>query len=110
MLLNLLLVALLVLVIAVIVALARLHQRVEELHARLGAVTLPPPTDSKGPVIGIEILNPFELAEREHVLAGHAARFAPKMIERIVYQRAAGQIAEQLKAQGVDAQVRAHVA
>ena len=61
-----------------------------------------------GPVIEIRILNPFELAAKETPLAGPAAKVAPRMIERIVYSSAAQQIAEQLKAQGVEAQVTAH--
>lgn len=61
-----------------------------------------------GPVIEIRILNPFELAAREARAAAAAAKLAPRLIERIVYSRAAGQIDTQLKAEGVDAQVSVH--
>ncbi|GAC1622531.1 MAG: hypothetical protein NVS9B10_06600 [Nevskia sp.] len=92
--------------------LLRLHRRVEAVHARLGHLpALPLALPAAGrPMISIEILNPLELALRETALAGAASKLAPRMLERIVYSRAAGQIAEQLKAQGVRAQVRAHVA
>lgn len=94
-------------------ALLRLQRRVDALHTQIGdgasAVPSPPPGSGRvRPVIKIEILNPFELAVRDTPLAGPAARLAPRMIERIVYSRAAMQIAEQLKAQGVDAQVTTH--
>ena len=92
-------------------ALLRLQRRVDALHTQIGDGASMPPTPASGrvrPVIKIEILNPFELAVRDTPLAGPAARLAPRMIERIVYSRAAMQIAEQLKAQGVDAQVTTH--
>ena len=90
-------------------ALLRLQRRVDLLHLQIGdgATALPTPGRSR-PVIEIEILNPFELAVRESPLAGPAARLAPRMIERIVYARAAAQIADQLKEQGVEAQVTTH--
>ena len=90
--------------------LLRLQRRVDALHAQLlgsdSPAALPPA--ARGPVIEIRILNPFELAVKDTPLAGPAARVAPRMIERIVYSRAAQQIAEQLKAQGVEAQVTTH--
>lgn len=91
-------------------ALLRLQRRVDSLHVQLvggesSASVLPA---RSGPVIEIRILNPFELAVKDTPLAGPAAKVAPRMIERIVYSRAAQQIAEQLKAQGVEAQVTTH--
>ncbi|MCX7069418.1 MAG: hypothetical protein NTW01_00255 [Gammaproteobacteria bacterium] len=90
-------------------ALLRLQRRVDALHGQLvgdPAAALAP--GRIGPVIEIRILNPFDLAVKETPLAGPAAKVAPRMIERIVYSRAAQQIAEQLKAQGVEAQVTTH--
>lgn len=90
-------------------ALLRLQRRVDALHSQIGdGATAAPPSGRARPVIRIEILNPFELAVRDTPLAGPAAKLAPRMIERIVYSRAAMQIAEQLKAQGVEAQVTTH--
>lgn len=90
-------------------ALLRLQRRVDLLHSQIGESTPMKPTPGRSrPVIEIEILNPFELAVRESPLAGPAAKLAPRMIERIVYSRAAVQIADQLKAQGVEAQVTTH--
>ncbi len=91
-------------------ALLRLQRRVDALHRQLVGDPVPAaalPT-RPGPVIEIRILNPFELAVKDTPLAGPAAKVAPRMIERIVYTRAAQQIAEQLKAQGVEAQVTTH--
>lgn len=94
---------------ALVWALMRLQRRVDALHVQLvgdaAGAALP---ERAGPLIEIRILNPFDLAVKETPLAGPAARVAPRMIERIVYTRAAQQIAEQLKAQGVEAQVTTH--
>lgn len=90
-------------------ALLRLQRRVDLLHGQLGGEAGKPAAAGRSsPVIEIRILNPFELAVREVAIAGHAAKVAPRMIERIVYFRAAQQISEQLKAQGVEAQVTTH--
>ena len=91
-------------------ALLRLQRRVDALHGQLVQDDAPIPIAAgrNGPVIEIRILNPFDLAVKETPLAGPAAKVAPRMIERIVYSRAAQQIAEQLKAQGVEAQVTTH--
>lgn len=92
-------------------ALLRLQRRVDALHGQLvrDDASIPAAAAGRvGPVIEIRILNPFDLAVKETPLAGPAAKVAPRMIERIVYSRAAQQIAEQLKAQGVEAQVTTH--
>ncbi len=103
--------SILILLLAVALAwtLRQLHGRLAAVQARLDRVPALPSMQGR-PVISIEILNTVELALRETALAGPAAKLAPRMLERIVYSRAAGQIAEQLKAQGVQAQVTAHVA
>jgi hypothetical protein len=89
----------------------RLHQKLAALQAQLhGNAPLPMAASGGRSRIAIEILNPFELAARETKLATAAARLAPRMIERIVYERAAVMIAQQLVAQGVQAEVKTHVA
>lgn len=89
--------------------LIRLQRRVDLLHGQLGGEPRRPATAGRSsPVIEIRILNPFELATREVSIAGHAAKVAPRMIERIVYFRAAHEIQQQLKEQGVEAQVTTH--
>ncbi len=60
------------------------------------------------PVIGIKILNPFELAVRESRLAEPVAMLAPQVIERIVYRRTVEILTEQLRERGVEAQVQIH--
>lgn len=106
-----LLVALLIgLAAALLWCLTRVQAQLDALQSRLdGAGPLPPAASEGRSCIAIEILNPFELAARETRLAPAAARLAPKMIERIVYERAAVQIAQQLSAQGVQAEVKTHV-
>lgn len=103
---------LLLLLVLVLQRLGALQQRLHCLQRQLGEappLALPPPRSDGRAVIAIEILNPFELAVRETALAGPVARVAPRTIERIVYRRAADQIAEQLAEQGVRAQVTMHV-
>jgi hypothetical protein len=88
----------------------RMQRKLSALHERLHEKSALPPASAAGTArIAIEILNPFELAARETRLAGAAARLAPRMIERIVYERAAGQIAQQMKEQGVEAEVTVYV-
>jgi hypothetical protein len=94
---------------ALVWALLRLQRRVDLLHGQLGGGGARPAASGRSsPVIEIRILNPFELAVREVAIAGHAAKVAPRMIERIVYFRAAQEISQQLKSQGVEAQVTTH--
>lgn len=91
-------------------ALSRLQRRLAVLQTRLDAgVPVPPARQSGRARIAIEILNPFELAARETRLATAVAKLAPRMIERIVYERAAVQIAAQMAELGVRAEVKTHV-
>ncbi|MES2885276.1 MAG: hypothetical protein V4709_10755 [Pseudomonadota bacterium] len=93
-----------------IYTLERMQKKLAALHERLHATpALPLATVSGKSRIAIEILNPFELAARETRFAGAAAKLAPRMIERIVYERAAVMIAQQMAEQGVQAEVKAHV-
>lgn len=96
-----------------LLVLRRFQLQLDALHARLQAspALLPPSMAPVGKArIVIEILNPFELAAKETRLATAAARLAPRMIERIVYDRAAIMIAQQMAEQGVEAEVKTHVA
>ncbi|MFC4253347.1 hypothetical protein [Sinimarinibacterium flocculans] len=61
-----------------------------------------------GALITIEILNPVELASQESPLAGPLGRVAPGLIRRLVYQRAAEMLRQQLGEHGVQAEVRIH--
>lgn len=94
---------------ALVWRLVALRQRLAALQQRLEALPVIPAASSRS-IIAVEILNPMELARRESRLAGTAATLAPRLLERIVYARAAEQIAEQLRAEGVQAHVSAHVA
>lgn len=72
--------------------------------------TLPPDArrllpDSSA-LISIEILNPVELAAKESAIAGPVGSLAPNLIRRIVYQRTAAMLREQLLEYGVRADVR----
>ncbi len=74
--------------------------------------TLPPDSarllPSSSAVISIEILNPMELASKESPFAGPLGRLAPGLIRKIVYQRAADMLRQQLGEHGVQAEVRIH--
>ena len=104
-----LIVALVLLSGSLLWALSRLQRRLAALQTRLNAGVPVPPAQKGGSArIAIEILNPFELAARETRLATALARLAPRMIERIVYERAAVQIATQMAELGVRAEVKTH--
>jgi hypothetical protein len=60
-------------------------------------------------MIGIEILNPIELARVRGRMFGIAGSLVPHLTRRIVYDQTAQQLREQLAAHGVDADVRVHV-
>ncbi len=61
-----------------------------------------------GALISIEILNPVDLASQESPLAGPLGRVAPGLIRKLVYQRAADMLRQQLGEHGVQAEVRIH--
>lgn len=91
-------------------SLAQMQKALATLQQRLHAAPALPIATARGQArIVIEILNPFELAARKTRLASAAARLAPRMIERIVYQRAAVMITQQMREQGVQAEVKTHV-
>lgn len=59
-------------------------------------------------LISIEILNPMELAAKETWIAGVLGSVTPTLIRRLVYQKAAQMVREELKGHGVTAEVRQH--
>ena len=63
---------------------------------------------NNGALISIEILNPVELASQESPLAGPLGQVAPGLIRKLVYQRAAEMLRQQLGEHGVQAEVRIH--
>lgn len=106
----LLVVALVGLCAWLLLTLEQMRQKLLALQLRLQSTpSLPPQPLGSGARIAIQILNPFELAARETKLAAAAAKLAPKMIERIVYERAAVMITQQMAEQGVRAEVKVHV-
>lgn len=56
--------------------------------------------------IRIKILNPLELASKEHWLAGTLGSIAPAVVNAVVYQKASKMIADELVPHGVKADVR----
>lgn len=113
------LVAMLALLCAVfVVLLRRLEQQrqlvrtLERDHEALATAwnTLPPDArrllPDGGTLISIEILNPVELAAKESAIAGPVGSLAPNLIRKIVYQRTAAMLREQLLEHGVRADVR----
>jgi len=101
--------AVLLMALGLLVTLVRLNRRLTALHSELEREPVLPVEAQSRARIAIEILNPFELAEKEFPMAGAVARLAPKTIERIVYARAAQELARQLEEQGVHAEVTHYV-
>ncbi len=58
--------------------------------------------------MSLEILNPVELASKESSFAGPLGSIAPGLLRKIVYQRAAAIIREDLVKHGVQAEVKIH--
>ncbi|NMN98534.1 hypothetical protein [Antrihabitans stalactiti] len=78
-------------------------------------ITQPPPpvavlqgarSVAKGRVLTIEILNPLELAASQNWVAGIASSLAPALVTKIVYERAAKMMKEELGKFGVEAVVQ----
>lgn len=101
--------AVMLIALGLLVALVRLNRRLVVLRGELEREPAMPVEERSRARIAIEILNPFELAEKEFPMAGAVARLAPKTIERIVYARAAQELARQLEEQGVHAEVTHYV-
>lgn len=59
-------------------------------------------------IIAIEVLNPLELAAKEHWLAGKFASLAPELLRKIVYAKTLQMMGPILETYGVKADVRLH--
>lgn len=117
---SVLAIVLLLLNLAVAAGLATLYwrqrQALELLRTRLAALApaalSAPPLESgavlRPGLISIEILNPFELAARESRLAGTLSGLTPRLVQRLVLQRAAQMLRQELALRGVTAEVREH--
>ncbi|TSD93451.1 hypothetical protein FOS14_23145 [Skermania sp. ID1734] len=116
-------VVLLVLNVVVLLALLRQTRRIGQRNSELAeevaasAVRAAKPMDieplfagTRGRLITIEILNPVELARTQSRFSGVAGAVAPNLLRKVVYERAAQIMREQLLEQGVDAEVKIHVA
>ena len=103
---------------AVIVALRRLRgelaateAQAAELAERMNAL---PPELAKGlgtgarHVITVELLNLFELAHKESVLARPLTALTPRLLRDVVHRKLVGKVRESLSASGVEADVRLH--
>ncbi|KAA0024765.1 hypothetical protein [Antrihabitans cavernicola] len=108
----------LVLVGGVLLLVRRIHRHSTALSEKVSSTTalvgIPPQVDSgfsagKPRLITVEILNPLELAATQNRFAGIAGAVAPERIRKIVYERAALQMTEQLIEQGIDVDVQVHV-
>ncbi|HSW13292.1 MAG TPA: hypothetical protein VLI06_10670 [Solimonas sp.] len=88
-----------------------LHGRLRELAPNLSndpARSFELTSAARPSLISIEILNPMELAAKETWIAGVLGSVTPTLIRRLVYQRAAQMVREELKGHGVTAEVRQH--
>ncbi len=61
-----------------------------------------------GPIITIEILNAVEVAGKSSWMGGLVARIAPETIRRMVVQRTADTMRNQMTEHGVEVQVLVH--
>lgn len=89
----------------------RLHGRLQQLAPNLAcdpARNFELVSASRPSLISIEILNPMELAAKESWVAGALGSVTPTLVRRLVYQRAAQMVREELKGHGVTAEVRQH--
>jgi hypothetical protein len=88
--------------------LLKLRAQVGALHARSAA--LPggpaPAVAGKPGLITIEILNPVQVATQRHWVAGVLGTVTPDLIRAIVQRETAKILREELKARGVEAEVR----
>jgi len=93
---------------ALVTTLEQDHRRLTEAWA-----LMPPDAGSllpKGPspLISVEILNPVELASKESRFAAPLGAVAPSVIRRLVYERTASILQDELLKYGVQAEVRTH--
>ena len=85
-------------------------RRIAERMDRPSAILQSSRNASRGRVIVIEILNPLEVAASQHWVAGIAGSVAPTLVTKVVYDRAARMMQQELGGFGVDAVVEVQVA
>jgi hypothetical protein len=92
------------------VQLWRLRAQLQALVAQAAALsTAPAPRDGlKSGLITIEILNPLELAARRSKVFGLVGSLTPDLVRRLVQQETLKILAEELRARGVQAEVKLH--
>ena len=107
----------LVVLAVAIMALRRLRQELAATEARATILAermnaLPPGLAELGSgarhVITVELLNLFELAHKESVLARPLTALTPRLMRDVVHRKLVGRVRESLSAAGVEADVRLH--
>lgn len=91
--------------------LARLRadaEALKPLHAELGPELRQQLTESGSRVIGIEILNPLQVAASQSWIAGRLGMLAPSLIQREVYRQMRAILETQLRDYGIEPRVRVH--
>ena len=96
---------LLVLLLGGVVVLIGMGRRIAEHVDKPSAVLQSSRNASRGRLIVIEIRNPLEVAASQHWVAGIAGSVAPALVTKMVYDRAAKMMAQELGIYGVDAMV-----
>lgn len=89
--------------------LSRLRQDAEALkplHADLNPELRQQLGEARSRVIGIEILNPIEVAAKESWIAGRFGALAPGLIQREVYRQTREILEVQLREYGIEPRVR----
>lgn len=89
-----------------LLTLRRLKSQARALNQRIDDARGLPATPKDRSLIGIEILNPFELATRDSRLARPLIAVTPGLIRRIVYRRTTEILVPQLAEHGVLADVK----
>lgn len=86
--------------------LQRNAQALEPLRAELDPALTRELTRGSDTVIGVEILNPLEVAAKANWIAGPVGGLAPSLIRREVYRQTRAIMQEQLAAQGIESRVQ----
>jgi hypothetical protein len=83
-------------------------EALKPLHAELGPELRQQLTESGSRVIGIEILNPLQVAASQSWVAGRFGALAPGLIQREVYRQTREVLEVQLREYGIEPRVRVH--
>lgn len=82
--------------------LAEQAEALRPLHAELGPEMTRQLSDVGTRIIGIEILNPMEVAAKESWVAGQFGALAPSFIQREVYRQTRNILETQLREYGIE--------